>query len=186
MQPGVDEKETEGLFRQQTLKAAEILGNNPWCDQKKLAMMIAKSLAKQPEDILKSPSDFQAEQDAQAQAHQAEIEAKKKPPALDFAAIKLELLPLPMQALVIYAAMKQNGIEPPPGFDMNSLGGQMGGAVPPNTSGAPASPSMAGAPPNQNVMPPASINQAPPPNSAGQMPPSNPVNPASEMQGGSK
>lgn len=181
VQPGADERESEGLFRQQTLKAAEILGNNPWTDQKKLAKLIAKSLGKEPEDILLTDQDYQKQQAAAAAAAEAEKKSKEKPP-LDFASIKLETLTPEIQALVIYAAMKQNGV------DISGAMGAMGGSgagLPPNGSGSnPASPSMAVPAPDNSVMPGFDMNQAPPANESADIPPATPVNPMSESQGG--
>lgn len=180
VQPGVDEKQTEGLFRQQTMKAVEIMANNPWANQKKLAIMTAKALGKEPEDILKTPEEFAADQQAAQQAQEAERKSKEKPP-LDFASIKLETLTPDIQALVIYAAMKQNGVDISGAMQAMGKGGGVSGVAP---GVSPPSTSMSSPPPDQSVMPSMDVNQAPPPNEAGQMPPSNPVMPASEAQGG--
>lgn len=179
VQPGADEKQTEGLFRQQTMKASEILANNPWTDQKKLAVMIAKSLGKEPEDILKSPEAFDADQKAQAAAIEAEKKSKEKPP-LDFASIKLELLSPDIQALVVFAAMKQNGIDISGAMQMMGKGG----GIPGGNLADPASPSLAAPPPDQSMASNNELNQAPPNNPAAAMPPANPISPMSEGQGG--
>lgn len=180
VKPGVDERETEGLFRQQTLKAAEVLANNPWTDQKKLATMIAKALGKEASDILKTEDQYNQEQAAMQEAQKAEAESKKtqeKPP-LDFAAIKIELLPPDIQAIVIAAALKQNGAVPG-GAGVSQIPGAIG------NPGSPAAPSMANPAPASSVMPGMEINQAPPVNDSAAMPPGTPVMPMSEFQGGS-
>lgn len=186
VEPGDDAKKTESLYRQQTLKGAELLSNNPWCDQKKLAVKLAKCFDWESVDILKTDQQFQQEAQMQQQMKQAEIDAKKKPvrPDIEFAAIKLELLPPEIQALVIAAAIKENGATPPP----SAIPGSAPGLPPPGTGGvAPpgaGSPSMAGPGASNSVMPGAGMNQAPPANGSAAMPPHTPVMPASEMQGG--
>lgn len=183
VEPGDDSRKTEGLYRQQTLKGAEIFANNPWTDQKKLVKKLARVFDWEPEDILKTEEQFQKDQEAAAEAKAAEEAAKKGPekPPLDFASIKLELLPPDIQALVVYAAMQQNGIQPPAGFD---LGNYRGAGVPQGGVAPPASPSMAGPAPSEMLPPNDAINQTVPLNESANMPPPNPVMPASEMQGG--
>jgi len=181
VKPGADERETEGLFRQQTPKAAEVLANNPWTDQKKLAVIIAKALGKEPDDVLKTQQQFDQEQASMQAAQQAEVDAKKKTekPPLDFASIKVELLPPDIQAMIIAAALKQNAAVPG-GAGVSQLPGQIGS----ESAGSSASPSMASPAPVNSVMPGADINQAPPVNDSAAMPPGTPVSPMSEMQGG--
>lgn len=177
VQPGADDKETEGLFRQQTVKTVEIMSKNPWANQKKLAVMAAKALGKQPEDILKTQQEYDAEQASIQAAQKAELDAKAKPP-ISFAPVKLETLSPEIQALVIFAAMKQNGV------DMTHAPVIGGGGVPgvaPDVS--PPSTSMSNPPPN-SVTSGNDINQAPPPMPGAGMPPATPVMPASNGQGG--
>lgn len=177
VQPGVDEKESEGLFRQQTLKTLEVMSKNPWANQKKMAVMAAKALGKQPEDILKTQQEYDQEQAAMQAAQQAEIDAKAKPP-ISFAPIKLETLTPEIQALVIFAAMKQNGVDmsgaPIPG---------KGGVPGVSPADSPPSTSMSN-PPNSSVTPGNDLNQAPPAMQGANIPPATPVMPASNLQGG--
>lgn len=181
VEPGNDDRKTENLYRQQTLKGAELMANNPWVSQKKLAKKLARVFDWEPEDILKTEEEFNAEQAAAAQAAAAEQAAKNKgseKPPLDFASIKLETLPPEIQALVVKAAMDQN----------NVLSGGVGGGVPQGqpgvAPGSPASPSLAGPPPSEMVPSNDAVNQTIPVNESANMPPPTPVQPASEFQGG--
>ncbi len=171
VKPGNDDTQNEDLYRQQTLKGAEVLANNPWVDQKKMAIKIARVFEWEAEDILKTEQQFQQEQAAAQAAAEAEQKKSEKPP-LDFSAIKLELLPPQIQAMVIAEAMKQNGVQAGGGISL------------PGTPAPGSSPSLAPPPPENSVMPGADINQAPPPMPGAGMPPGTPVQPNSEMQGG--
>lgn len=181
VEPGDDSRKNESLYRQQTLKGAEILSNNPWCDQKKLAVKLAKCFDWEADDILKTPQQFQQEQQMQQDLKMAEINVKKREerPDVQFAPIKLELLPPDIQALVIAAGIKQNGAAMAQGAPGVSPSGN-----PSVAPGGPAAPSMASPGAGNSVMPGATINQTVPSNPSQGMPPGTPVMPASEMQGG--
>lgn len=181
VQPGDDDKETEGLYRQQTLKFAELMANNPWTDQKKLAISLARVFRKDPADILKTDQQFQQDADAAKQAELAKEEAKRKgneKPPLDFAPIRFEQLPPEAQVKILLAAMMQNGVSPVSGGGVPPAG--PGSVAPPGL----ASPSMAGPPPGNSVLPGPDVNQTIPANASAAMPPANPVLPISEAQGG--
>lgn len=189
VEPGDDTKKNEGLYRQQTLKGADILSKNPWVDQQKLAKKLARVFEWESEDILKTPQQFQAEQAFQQQMQMAEIQAKTKPqkPPIDFAAIKYDELAPDMQAMVLLAALKQNSALPA-GITHAMSGGGVPPAGPPGsppTPGGQASPSIANPPPGNGGMN-AGINQTKPVNHSAAMPPPTPVHPNSEAQGGKK
>ena len=173
VKPGSQEAENEDLRKQQDLKFAEMMAQNPHVDQRKLAERLSKRFDIEPEEILLPPEQAQANMAAAA-------ESGKKPekPPLNFSPIKVELLPPQIQAMVISAAMKMNGAA-------DIAGPQGEGADLPPGIGNPASPSMAGSAPLENsVMPGAEINQAPSLREGQNMPPPTPVGPMSEMQGG--
>ena len=185
VKPGIDDYDDEGLRRQQDLKFTEMMALNPHVDQRKLATRIAKRWHIEPDEILKSSETVAQEQAAAAQAEAAKNapkdQGKDKMPLIDFSAIKVELLAPEVQAMVIATALKQN--EVPQTLGLPSGGGTPGGA-PPGSPMAPGAPSVAAPPPGNSVMPGAEVNQAPAPMPGAQQPPINPVQPASEQQGG--
>jgi len=172
VKPGGEEKENENLYRQQTLKGAEILAANPWVNQKKLAVKLARVFNWEADDILKTQEEYDRDQTAAAQAEAAKSAPKEQKPPLTFSPIKPETLPPEIQGMVVHAAMKQNNVS------------EGGGAIPSGLADPAALPSMTAAPPEEMVMPGAEINQTVPVNASAAMPPMNPVNPASEFQGG--
>lgn len=185
VEPGADDRKTEGLYRQQTLKGAEILANNPYVDQKKLAVKLARVFDWEQDDILKSDDQFAAEQAAMAAQKQAELDVKRKPehPDVQFKPIDVSTLAPEIQAFVVHAAMKQNDAIPD-AITGKGLPGLPQGGIPGLAPG-PASPSMAGpGGPPSSVMPQGAANQTVPVNNSADMPPPTPVGPASEFQGG--
>ncbi len=184
--PGFDDAQNESLRRQQDLKFNEMMSNNPWVDQQKLATRMAKRWDIEPDEILKSPQVKQQEEQAQQQAHQAELDAKKKPvdAPIKFKNIDVSLLPPEIQQMITEAGIAQNDVlaadqaEGGVGFPQGAAPGQE------SKPGTPASPSVAGPTPQNNIMPGAEMNQAPPVMSGQQQPPATPVGPMSENQGG--
>ncbi len=166
VKPAVDENDDEGLFRQQTLKFAETMANNPHVDQRWLARELCKVFKRDPETALRPLdqvlAEIKAQQEGEKDAGKPPITFKPIDPAM-----LLQIAP-DMFAALVQAGMIQNGVD--------------GGALPPGEMTNPASPSMAGAPPNR-IMPGGEINQAPA-LPGGQLPPMNPVMPASEFEGG--
>lgn len=183
VKPGSDEADDENLRKQQDLKFAELMANNPHVNQRVLAKRIAKRHGFEGEEILRPEQEVKAEQAAAAAAEAAKSApkdvGKDKMPLIDFSAIKVELLAPEVQAMIIAAALKQNEVP-------QTLSG--GGGVPagPTTAGpvAPGAPSLAAPPPGNSVMPGAEMNQTIPPMPGAEAPPMTPVQPASEMQGG--
>lgn len=181
VKPNNDELEDEGLRKQQDLKFAELMAQNPHVDQRKLAIRISKRHDIEPDEILRPIERVQAEQAAMAAAEAAKNapkdQEKDKMPLIDFSAIKVELLAPQVQAMIIAAALKQNEVP-------QTLGTNGGAPGPvPGTQAGGLTPSVAD-PLQNSVMPGAEINQAPPPNPGTQAPPATPVMPMSEMQGG--
>jgi hypothetical protein len=170
VKPAVDENDDEGLFRQQLLKFAEVMANNPHTDQRWLARELCKAFKREPDMALKPMGQVMQElaQKAQAESGQQKPPISFKPidPAM-LAQLSPEVL-----AMLIQAGLVQNGVA--------------GGGVPQGGIAPAASPSMAGPPPDFSVMPGAEMNQAPPALPGGMMPPATPVQPLSEFQGGSQ
>lgn len=184
VKPGLDEAETEGLRRQQDLKFTELMASNPWVDQKKLAVRVARRWDIEPEEILKTDEQYAADQAAAAAAEQAKKAPKEQKkedpmPLIDFSAIKVELLDPEVQAMVIAAALKQNYVP-----ETLTGGAPAGGPEGPAPGAAPPSPSVASAAPSQSMLPGMEANQAPSPMPGADMPPPNPISPLSEGQGG--
>lgn len=176
VKPGIDESQNESMRRQQDLKFAELMASNPHIDQRKLAERLSRRFDIEPEEILKDPAEVQKEQEMAAMANQ-----KPEKPDIAFKQIDVALLPAPIQAAVVAAAMKQNEVAAP--------GMEMGAGLPPNTQaignpGLPASTSLSDPAPSDSVMPGAEMNQAPPALPGANSPPMTPVQPASEFQGG--
>jgi hypothetical protein len=168
IKPGVMQHKDEGLRRQQTLKFAEIMAGNPQVDQRAMAEDLAEAFDYDPTKILRPKAEVEAEKQAAMQA-QAKGQSNEKPP-IQFSDIKWETLPPEVQAMVLQAAMQQNGVKPD----------GSGGGAPPN--GLSATPSME--PPIQSMPGLSDLNQAPPVLSGQEPPPPNPVSPMSEFQGG--
>lgn len=180
VRPDTDVDADEALRKQQDMKTLEVLGNNPHADQRKLAVIAARMLGREPEEVLLPEAEARANIAAQQAAeagNNSQVNEKPKP-LIDFSAIKVELLAPNVQAMIIAAALKMNEVP-------QTLQGSEGGALPAGV-GDPASTSLSNAAPSQSVLPGAELNQAPPPMPGADMPPATPVNPASEMQGGKK
>ncbi len=185
VKPDSDDDSDRDLRRQQDMKTIEILGNNPHTDQRKLAVIAAAMLDREPEEILLPEAKVQENLAMQREAELAKNAPKggeeKKPP-LDFSPIKVELLAPAVQAMIVAAALKQNGVP-------ESL---LGAELPPNAPGqgmspaGPASPSLATPAPEVSIMPQGGMNQTLPPLPGAEAPPMTPVMPASEFEGGSK
>lgn len=176
VKPGVMQQKDEGLERQQKLKFMELMAGNPHVDQRAMAEDACEVFNFDPNRILRPAKEVQAEQEAAAQANQPP--PKEQKPTLQFSDIKWETLPPEIQAQVLHAAYAQNGIA-----DDGSFNGQgvQGGPAP----GAPGAGGGEGLPPDLgSIMPGAEMNQAPAPLPGAMPPPENPVQPASEMQGG--
>lgn len=161
VKPGVMQQHNEGLRRQQVLKYAELMANNPYVKQDALAKQITKVFEFDENEILRSDQEVQAEKAQQL----------PEKPAIQIDKIKPELLNPAAQNAIVEAAFKQNGVTPPgpaaPQNDMPPMDGLGSGGAPPPGMG-----------------PTAGDNQAPPPMPGGEMPPASPIQPGSEMQGG--
>lgn len=160
VKPGVMQHRDEGLHRQQVLKFAELMSNNPYVRQDVLAREIAKANEIDPDELLKT----------QAEVDQENAQKQPEKPPLRFKDIDPAALPPQDQHVIVDAALKQNGVMPP--------AGPMGASSPPPMDGmgqaGGAAPGLPGLEPNQ----------APPPMEGAMMPPANPVLPISEGQGG--
>lgn len=165
IKPGVMQQHNEGLRRQQVLKYAEIMGQNPNVNQRFVAEKVTESFEFDPTDALKSEQEMQQEAAQQ----------KPEDPPIQFADIKPELLDPAVQNMVVMAALQQNGV------DISQLQQQMsgtnGGQMADNQQGMPMPP-----PDMSGEM--SGLNQAPAPMEGAMMPPPNPISPQSEMQGG--
>lgn len=170
VKPDIDENEDEGLFRQQTLKFAELMANNPHVDQRWLAKEMCKVFKREPDMALKPMEQVQADL-----AQQAKAEGGKERPDITFKPIDpmyISQMAPDIFTKLVEAGLIQNGV--------------VGGGVPQGPDNAAASPSMAGPPPNTMMPSGDGVNQAPPVMPGQGMPPANPVQPFSEMQGGSQ
>lgn len=167
MKPGVMQHKDEGLRRQQVLKFAEVMAGNPHVDQRALAEDLTEAFEYDVTRILRPLEEVKAEQAAMANA--GKPPPKEEKPPIQFGDIKFELLAPEIQAMILEAAFKQNGVVP----------GEQGmdGGPPPS---GPVAPSMA--PPQPSMT--QGLNQAPIPLPGGMEPPANPISPMSEIQGG--
>lgn len=182
VKPGAEENEDEGLRRQQDLKFAELMAQNPWVNQRKLAERISRRHDIEPEEILKSQEEFDRDQIAAAEAENGGKKEEPKP-LLDFSAIKVELLAPEVQAMVVAAALEQNKVPETLNMGGNAGAGSLAEGGP---ASAAAAPSMASPAPGNSVMPGSEVNQAPAVMPGQNIPPPTPVQPMSEMQGGKK
>lgn len=180
VKPGAEEMQDEGLRRQQDLKYAELMANNPWVDQRKLAIRISRRFDIEPEEILKTNEAYVADQQAAAAAEGGG--KKEEKPPLSFSQIKVELLAPEVQAMVVAAAMKQNKVPE----TIREMEAGPGASENPSSPPIAPAPSLANPASTPSVMPGAEINQAPPPNEGAALPPMSPVQPISEYQGGSQ
>lgn len=183
VKPDSDDASDRDLRRQQDMKTIEILGNNPHTDQRKLAVIAAEMLGREPEEILLPEAKVQENMRLQAEleANKGRKEPEAPKPLIDFSAIKVELLAPAVQAMIVAAALKQNAV--PETLE--------GAELPPNAPDqgmspvGPASPSLAPPAPEASIMPQGGMNQTLPPLPGAESPPATPVMPGSEFQGGS-
>ncbi len=141
IEPGTMEYKNDALQKQQTLKFAELMAQNPAVNQQWLAKELCKVFNKNPEEALLTQDQMAAN-------------APKPEPTLKFKSIDLREVASPAaQAEIVDTAMTQNGMQPPqnpmqgpmaPGGtpningmskgslngDINDLGGPRGGKVP--------------------------------------------------------
>lgn len=166
IKPGAMQHRDENLHRQQTLKFAEIMANNPYVRQGPLARKIAEANEIDADEMIKSEEEMEMEKSNQPPPD----------PTIKFKDIDPAAVPLPVQLAILQAAFQQNGVKPP---SMPS-GQQASGTQLPMDG---QSPDGGGAPPSAPGLEP---NQAPPPLPGAAPPPMSAINPASEAQGGSQ
>lgn len=182
VKPDTDENDSKETRRQQDLKTIELMSNNPHTDQRKLAVIATRMLGREPDDLLLPEEEAKQNLALQAEAERAKNAPQKeeKKPILDFSAIKVELLAPAVQAMIVAAALEQNGVP-------ESLA--KAGISPDAPEGegppvGPAAPSVTPPAPDPSVMPQGGINQAPAPLPGADAPPATVVQPISEFQGG--
>ncbi len=168
VKPGVMQHRNEALHRQQVLKYGELMANNPYVRQDKLAKLLTEANELDPDELLKTPKEF------------AEEQSNKPPqdPNIKFKDIDPALAPPQVQLALLQAAFAQNGVKPPqlPQPGQPGQGAPMDG-MPPNGGGLT---------PPEGGLPGMELNAAPPPMEGAEPPPMNPIQPASEFEGGSQ
>lgn len=181
VKPDSDDESDKDLRRQQDLKTIELMGNNPHTDQRKLAVIAAEMLGREPDEILLPEETAKENLRLQAELERSKNAPKQeeKKPLIDFSAIKVELLAPAVQAMIVAAAIKQNGVP-------EALGAEVSPDAPDQGTGPDglAAPSMAPPAPSNSVMPQGGINQTLPPLPGADAPPATLVRPGSEFQGG--
>lgn len=102
IEPGTMEYKNDALQKQQTLKFAELMSQNPSVNQQWLARQLCKVFDKDPTEALLTPQQMQANQ-------------PPPEPTLRFKSIDLREVASPAaQAEIVDTAMTQNGMKPPP------------------------------------------------------------------------
>ncbi len=168
--PGIVQQQDEGLAKQQWLKFMELMAANKYTNQRYMAERGCETFDSDPDKALLSEEQVQKNDEMAAAAAEAEAKGNEKPP-LGFSDIKFETLPTEIQAMILQAAMQQNGAAP----------GGGGGAVPSPSTGPIPSLDI---PPQNEIMAGPDVNQAPPPMAGAGLPPPTAVQPISEFQGG--